>query len=272
MAHGASDLTAVQENNLEPTDGRDFGEIIVSGERNEIRLPLFEGPLELLISLIRKQEIDIYDIPISLIAGQYLEYLQAMRELNLNVAGEFLEMAATLILIKSRMLLPPDPKEESDAEAEDYEDPRRELVEKLLEYERFQEAAQDLYTRQEVESGTWSVSRMKEVIPNEEELVSVSIMDLLSSFRSILRRLEDRRIVELEREAITVAEKIEQIREILKTRKTIRFSSFLRPGISRLHVVVFFIAMLELTRMKFVLLRQEGFGEDILIIRRHKAA
>ena len=255
-----------------PADAAGFEEIIISGERNEIRLPLFEGPLELLVSLIRKQEIDIYDIPISLLTEQYLAYLQAMRELNLNVAGEFLEMAATLILIKSRMLLPPDPAEDSASEAEDFEDPRKELVEKLLEYERFQEAAQDLYTRQEVESGTWSVSRMKEVVPNEEELVSVSLMDLLSSFRSILRRLEDRRIVELEREAITVAEKIEHIREILKTRKTVRFSSFLRPGISRIHIVVYFIAVLELTRMKFVLLRQEGFGEDILIIRRQKAA
>lgn len=245
-------------------------EIVIHLDRNEIRLPLFEGPMDLLLTLIRKQEIDIYDIPIALITEQYLSYLEAMQELNINVAGEFLEMAATLILIKSKMLLPPDPEEEGEAEA--VEDPRKELVDRLLEYEKFQEAAQELYTRQELEAGTWTVSRLGEVAPDADELVCVSLMDLVGAFRNVLQRLEERRVVEIDREAVTVAEKIDQIRQILRHRKTIRFSSFFREGITRLHVVVLFIAVLELVRTKDVLVRQEAFEDDILIIRRQKRA
>jgi hypothetical protein len=131
-------------------DGSLPSAIIPLGDHCEIRLPVFEGPLDLLLHLIRKESIDVYDIPIARITEQYLGYIQLMQDLNVNVAGEFLEMAATLIYIKSRMLLPAEPAADGEMAAE--EDPRAELVERLLEYERFKNAAQTLYEREQLES------------------------------------------------------------------------------------------------------------------------
>ena len=235
------------------------------GDRHEVRLPIFEGPLDLMLHLIRKEHIDIYDIPIAQITGQYLDYIRLMEELNINVAGEFLEMAATLIYIKSKMLLPPPPVENGDLPMDD--DPRRELVEQLLEYEKYKNAAQELYHREQIEAGMWSASRQQEVLPPEEELVAATLFDLLSAYQAIIRRLEERRSLEMEREAVTVAEKIQQIKEALRVRKRFRFSYLLRGRVSRVQLVVLFVAVLELVRLRCVRVRQEELFADFWILR-----
>src|SRR6516165_11900607 len=161
----------------------------------KISLPLYEGPLDLLLDLIRRQKVDIYDIPIAKITEQYLEYLHLMEEMNVDVASEFLLMAAQLIYIKSRMLLPPDP----DALPEEAEDPRTELVRRLLEYEKFKNAAQMLHQREMVENASWNNAG---VIPfSEDEVesqVNVGLFDLLTAFRDIIERAKQRPLMQVD--------------------------------------------------------------------------
>src|ERR1041385_2695204 len=155
----------------------------------KISLPLYEGPLDLLLDLIRRQKLNIYDIPIAKITGQYLDYLHMMEELNVDIASEFLLIAAQLIYIKSRMLLPPDP----DAAPEEQEDPRLELVRRLIEYEKFKNAAQMLYQREMIENAVWSSPGA--VTMEEAELepeLNVTLYDLLLSFREVAKRSEQR--------------------------------------------------------------------------------
>jgi len=233
----------------------------------EVKLPLFEGPLDLLLHLIRKEEIDVYDIPIASITQKYLEYINIMQELNINVAGEFLEMAATLIYIKSKMLLP---VEESEDELSLEDDPRMELVEKLLEYEKFKNIAQVLYVRDQMEQGKWSVPHIEEVLKEDEQLVSVTLFDIMDSFRKVMQKYENRIAVEMERDNITVAEKVAQIKEVLKSRKTIRLSSFIKGNVSRLHIVVLFLAVLELAKTRMIRVKQDELFTDIILIRKDK--
>ncbi|HQO24210.1 MAG TPA: segregation/condensation protein A [Acidobacteriota bacterium] len=243
--------------------------IIDRGESHEVRLADFEGPLDLLLHLIRKEQVDIYDIPIALITTRYLEYIELMQDLNINLAGEFLEMAATLIYIKSRMLLPPEPGPEGDEAV--VEDPRQELVERLLEYEQFKNAAQVLYTREQIETGVMTADRIREVVPPEEELLSVSLFDLIAAYKNVLRQLDERAILEMERENVTVAEKIAQVREMLEQKKKLRFTDLVRLSPARTHVVVLMLALLELARMRDVRLRQDGLFSEIWIIRKAAA-
>lgn len=243
--------------------------IIDRGESHEVRLADFEGPLDLLLHLIRKEQVDIYDIPIALITTRYLEYIELMQDLNINLAGEFLEMAATLIYIKSRMLLPPEPSPEGDEAVA--EDPRQELVERLLEYEQFKNAAQVLYTREQIETGVMTADRIREVVPPEEELLSVSLFDLIAAYKNVLRQLDERAILEMERENVTVAEKIAQVREMLEQKKKLRFTDLVRLSPARTHVVVLMLALLELARMRDVRLRQDGLFSEIWIIRKAAA-
>ncbi len=243
--------------------------IIDRGESHEVRLADFEGPLDLLLHLIRKEQVDIYDIPIALITTRYLEYIELMQDLNINLAGEFLEMAATLIYIKSRMLLPPEPGPEGDEAV--VEDPRQELVERLLEYEQFKNAAQVLYTREQIETGVMTADRIREVVPPEEELLSVSLFDLIAAYKHVLRQLDERAILQLERENVTVAEKIAQVREMLEQKKKLRFTDLVRLSPARTHVVVLMLALLELARMRDVRLRQDGLFSEIWIIRKAAA-
>ncbi|MBN2430986.1 MAG: segregation/condensation protein A [Acidobacteria bacterium] len=252
---------------MESTDQPTAG-VIRLREKYEICLPLFEGPLDLLLHLIRKQEIDIYDIPIALITAQYLDYIRLMQDLNVNVAGEFLEMAATLIYIKSRMLLPVEVTDEDGLLLE--EDPRLELVERLLEYEKFKKIAEEMYTRFQVESSMWSVSRVNEVMDDDEPLVAADIIDLMAAYHNLVKRYEDRLALEVEREQITVAEKMQQITEMLRTRKSVRFSKLFTERITRRNLIVLFIAVLELVRMRTVRARQDELFSDIILYRRNK--
>jgi len=234
-----------------------------------IKLDAFEGPLDLLLHLIRKEEIDIWNIPIARITEQYLEYLQIMTDLNINLAGEWLLMAATLIYIKSRMLLPPDPTATSQEELK--EDPRKELVYQLLEHQKFKNAAQMLYTREEVESSVWH-NPPREVEEGEKEVVAVTLFDLVKAFHEIVLRFEAQRAMEMTQEEVSIEEKIEDIRRRFLVHDTILFSTFFAEARSKRHLIVTFLALLELVRLREIWIYQKKAFDEIYITRGRSAA
>ena len=229
----------------------------------EVKLEAFTGPMDLLLHLTRKQKVNIYDIPIALIARQYLEYLSLMKTLNLSLAGEFLVMAATLLYIKSRMLLP----KEVDTEFEDEEvlDPRSELVRQLVEYERFKDAAGSLVARER----KWQDSFSRDLLPvpkksEEEDEVweeDLQLFDLLSALQEVLHRSPSDQYIEFSREHWTVEERIQVIMERLETEATIPFEELFEQQWSRPLIIATFLGLLELVRMNLVQLFQgEWFG------------
>ena len=226
----------------------------------KITLPLYEGPLDLLLDLIRRQKVDIYDIPIARITEQYLSYLHLMEELNVDLASEFLVIAAQLIYIKSRLLLPPDP----DAPPEEQEDPRAELVRRLLEYEKFKNAAQMLYQREMIENAVWS--NPGEVTVDEVDLepeLNVTLYDLLLAFRDVCKRAEQRPLMEVQRDEFSVEQMMAYLFEkIVSARSPVAVSDVLPDITSRRGLITAFLALLELTRLRAIYLRQEkAFGE-----------
>ena len=230
----------------------------------KITLPLYEGPLDLLLDMIRRQKIDIYDIPIAKITEQYLEYLHFIQELNVDVASEFLVIAAQLIYIKSRMLLPPDP----DAPPEEADDPRAELVRRLLEYEKFKNAAQMLYQKQQIEENVWS--KPDKSLYNDQgtegELV-VSLVDLVKVFQQVLERRKEVARIELRHETFTVAQMIVQLRgQILASDDgSVNLVRFFEACPSRHAMIVAFLAVLEMVKLQAVAIVQEKeFGEIML--------
>ena len=221
----------------------------------QVKIPLFEGPLDLLLHLIRKNEVDIYDIPVATITGQYLEYLEVMKALNIEVAGEFLVMAATLIQIKSRMLLPPQGGEEEE------EDPRLEIALPLLEYIRFKEAAGWLSERSWLDRDVYLRGEHDDVSPpNQEELTlfNLNLFELIDAFKDILdrsARLKDHRV---KLEAVSLSERVAEIMERLRTEENIRFIDLFDPEKGIGDLVLTFLALLELARMGFVRIYQEA--------------
>jgi segregation and condensation protein A len=236
----------------------------VEGVGITIHLDAFQGPLDLLLHLIKREEIDIWNIPIARITEQYLLYLEAMKELNINLAGEWLVMAATLIFIKSRMLLPPDPVDAS-AEAQP-EDPRNELVYQLLEHQKFKNAAQMLYEKEEVENAVWN-HPPREALEEGKDLVSVTLFDILRAFSEVVRRFESQRSLEVTFEEISIEQKLEEVRRVLQVRDTILFTSFFESAQSKQHVIVTFLALLELVRLREVWLYQKKAFDEIYITR-----
>jgi len=228
---------------------------------------VYEGPLDLLLDLIRRQDIDIYDIPIARITAQYLTYVERMRELDVNVAAEFIYMAAVLIHIKSKMLLPRDPL----ATAEAIEDPRAELVNRLLEHEKFKSAAQMLLQKQQIEDAIWSNPALKEFKDAEgtEPELAADVIDLVKTFQQILDRARSRPILQVDEETVTVGQMIDYLRRRLSLEeKPIRLKQMLRNIESRQALVCMFLAMLELVRLQAIQLRQDRlFGE--ILIRKH---
>jgi segregation and condensation protein A len=226
-----------------------------------IKIPVFEGPFDLLLHLIRENKIDIYDIPISLITSQYLQYIEIMKELNLEIAGEFLVMAATLIQIKSKMLLPPD----EEAPSEEQEDPRQELVRKLLEYQKFKEAAVDLRKREE----EWTTVFRKEPLSDEDDgelyLFDLGLFDLIEAFRKILDTAPPD-VVSITKETLTVKDKMSIIMEILEGQEAVRFEDLFRDGITRVQLIVTFVALLELIRLGLARAYQEKEFGNIWVI------
>jgi segregation and condensation protein A len=228
-----------------------------------IRLDSFEGPLDLLLHLIKREEIDIWNIPIARITEQYLEYIELMKDLNINVAGEWLVMAATLIFIKSRMLLPPDP---AVTQEEARDDPRTELVYQLLEHQKFKNAAQMLHVREEVENAVWN-SPPGEVIEEGKDLVAVTLFDLLKAFQEVVRRFDAQQSMELQQEEVTIEQKVADIRHLLMVHDTIHFSTLFARMPSKMHVIVTFLALLELVRLHEIWLYQKKVFDEIHITR-----
>jgi segregation and condensation protein A len=225
-----------------------------------IRLDGFEGPLDLLLHLIRREELDIWNIPIAHITEQYLAYLQMMKDLNINLAGEWILMAATLIFIKSRMLLPPDPAQETGGD-EQPDDPRRELVYQLLEHQKFKNAAQMLYTREEVENAVWN-SPPPEVIEDGKEVIAITLFDLLKAFHEVVQRYESQAPMELSQEEVSIDQMLAEMRRLLIVHEKLQFSSFFARARSKRHLIVAFLALLELVRLREIWLFQEKvFGE-----------
>ena len=219
----------------------------------------FEGPLDLLIHLIKKNEVDIYDIPIVLITKQYLEYLDLMKELNLDVAGEFLVMAATLIHIKSRTLVPRLETESGDDE--DDEDPRDLLMRRLLEHQQFKAAAELLHERETVRSAQWARpdGRVEEIAgePFEREL-EVDLFSLLQAFQAVLSRARERPPVRLPEEVVPIETRIEELRERLATVEACGFEELFADVSSRRELITTFLAVLEMIRLKMIRVFQQG--------------
>jgi segregation and condensation protein A len=226
-----------------------------------IQLETYEGPLDLLLDLIRKQEINIYEIPIAKITAQYLDYVHRnLERLDTEVAGEFLLMAATLIHIKSRMLLPVDPSETS----EDSEDPRAELVHQLIEHEKFKKAAQMLQQKQVVQGAMWSAPGLAEFLdPEAEPELAVSLFDLVRAFQQVLDRAKDRPLMEIAEEKVSVAEMMRNLCAVLAARsQPLPLREMLAGLRSRDAIVATFLALLELIRLQAVAIRQSQlFGE-----------
>ncbi|HEX5646371.1 MAG TPA: segregation/condensation protein A [Nitrospira sp.] len=232
----------------------------------QVRIENFEGPLDLLLHLIKKNEINIYDIPIALIANQYLEYIEAMKNLNLNVAGDFLVMAATLLQIKSKMLLPPD---EAVQDEEDGPDPREELVRRLLEYKTYKEAARQLDGQEQLWREMFSREQAapEPVNPEEMQLENVSLFDLVDALQGILDRNPGKRLIEIIPDNLTVRERMNVILELLEGKDSVSFVDLFEPASHRLIVIVTFLAMLELIRLRVARVFQaETFG-PILVSR-----
>jgi segregation and condensation protein A len=223
-----------------------------------VRLEVFEGPLDLLLFLIKKDEIDIYDIPIAHITEQYLEYLRLLEQLDIAVAGDFLVMASTLIYIKSKMRWPPTPK--ADGEEDLNEDPRTELVERLLEYQKFKSAANMLYSRGEIESACYTRGVIETDESNPE--ISTTLFDLLRVFREILKRAESAVEIEIQRDEMTIAEKLQQIDALLADGGEINVRALFEMARSKRELILTFLAFLELVKeMKISLIQRELFGE-----------
>ncbi len=234
-----------------------------------LKLEVFEGPLDLLLHLIKKNEIDIYDIPIALITQQYLEYLEIMKSLNLDIASEFLLMAATLLHIKSKMLLPPSEEEAAEEEIpEGEEDPRAELVRRLLEYQRFKEAAQELakgpLLDQEVFIRQFFDGAERE---EAEEFLGgeITLYDLVQAMKKVLQSISEEEFEEITVEHLNIKDKIHQIMEHLWDGESFSFQELFTALTPRRELVVTFLALLELIRLRMVQVYQSQAFSEIRI-------
>jgi len=227
-------------------------EITPDGDTDQLKITLgdFEGPLDLLLYLIRQEQVNIYDIPIARITDEYLRYLNLMQELDLTVAGDFLVMAAQLIEVKSRMLLPRDPL----AEDEEILDPRAELVDRLLEHEKFKAAAEMLWSRATVERAVFTRAEI-ETDKNNPEVV-VGLFDLLRVFQEILARHKEEILLEIEREEVSMADMIDRLRNMVRSAGEVNLMTFFERAKSRRELVVAFLSVLELVRMSEISLVQ----------------
>jgi segregation and condensation protein A len=244
-----------------------------SPDAYNVKLETFEGPLDLLIHLIRKNEVNVYDIPIALITDQYLSYIDLMQELNLDVAGEFLLMAATLIHIKSRMLLPrPAPEDEAGAE----EDPREALVRRLLEHQKYKAAAELLHDRETLRSAQWMRpdSRVADAAGDAyEPELEVDLFSLLAAFKGVLERAKHRPRMVLPPEQISIELRIEQLLDRLSETEACGFEDLFTDGDgSRPFLIVTFLAILEMIRLNLIRVFQAGAFGAIRIYKRARPA
>ncbi len=232
-----------------------------------VHLEQYEGPLDLLLDLIRRHQINIYDIPIAKITAQYLEYMHTAESMNVDLGGEFVLMAATLIQIKSRMLLPAEPV----LPGEQPEDPRADLVNRLLEHEKYKNAAQMLHQKQQIEENVWSNPQIAAFLEEDDDPgLAVSLIDLVRTFEQILERAKNRPQFEVAGEDVSVAQQIQYLKNLLlATDEPVLLHELFEKQPGRRPLVALFLAVLELVRMQAIILRQkETFGE--IVIRKHK--
>ncbi len=224
----------------------------------KVRLDIFEGPLDLLLHLIKRNEVDIYDIPIADITRQYLEYIDILKEMNLNLAGEFLVMAATLTHIKSRLLLPIDAEESGEEEGPD---PREELIRMLLEYQRYKDAAVELGDRLVLGRDVFRRGHAMEVASDDEPgLMNVSVFDLMDALKSILDRAPGESRLELTVDRFTLADKINHVLEVLGRGESVTFVSLFPEDATKGEIIVTFLAVLELAKLVLIKVHQTGDG------------
>ena len=235
----------------------------------KIRLEMFEGPLDLLLYLVKKDHLNIYDIPIAKVTGQYLEYINLMQLLDLNIVGEFLVMAATLMQIKSKMLLPA----EELAVEEEQEDPRAELVKRLLEYEKFKQIADNLKQReisqQEVfkRTKTEMPADVNTPLAESEKYFEASIFDLINAFSQALKDIPREVFYEVIKDQYTVEQKVHDILHLLLVETEIKLSGLFSKAKNKMEIIVIFLSILELAKMKEIIARQDVEFEDIIISR-----
>lgn len=235
-------------------------EIVADDTTDDLKIVMgdFDGPLDLLLHLIRQEQVNIYDIPVARIADEYLRYLQVMQELDIAVAGDFLVMAATLIELKTRMLLPRDPF----AAPEEEEDPRKDLVDQLLEYQKYKAAAQMLWSRATVERAVFKRAEIETDKNNPE--VSVGLFDLLKVFQEILARHKEEVLLEIEREEISMTEMLERLRNMVMSAGELNLRVFFERAQSRRELVLAFLSVLELVRSTEIkLFQKETFGDIV---------
>ncbi len=233
----------------------------------DVELAMYAGPLDLLLDLVRKHKLNVLDLPIAQITEQYLAYLKQAEDLNIDLGGDFVFMASTLILIKSKMLLPKDPT----VPDEEQEDPREELVRQLIDHERFIQAAQMLKQKREVEENVWSNPSLEAFEDEDMEPgLAVSVFDLVKTFEDVLERFKNRPAYEIEEEEVSVASRIEFLRNMLvSVDRPVELLEVFERQQSVSALVSTFLAVLEMVRMQAVLLRQpEAFGS--IVLRKHK--
>ncbi len=234
----------------------------------KIRLDIFEGPLDLLLYLVKKDHLNIYDIPIAKVTQQYLEYINFMQLLDLNIVGEFLVMAATLMQIKSKMLLPA----EETAVLEEEQDPRAELVKRLLEYEKFKQVAENLRQREVSQQEVFKRPKIEmpedaKTQSKEEVYFEASIFDLISAFSRALKDIPREVFYEVVKDQYTVEQKVHDILHMLLLQPEIKLSELFAKAKAKMEIIVVFLAILELAKMKEIVARQDTQFEDIIIIR-----
>lgn len=233
----------------------------------KVRLEVFEGPLDLLLYLVRKDHLNIYDIPIAKITEQYLGYMELMRLLDLNIAGEFLVMAATLMQIKSKMLLP---AQESQEVQETEEDPRAELVKRLLEYEKFKELAEDLRSRESKQREVFTRPKLEgqnEIPTDTQGYFEASIFDLITAFSRALEDIPKELFYEVIKDEFTIEEKIHEILHLLLVEPCVRIFELFAKAKNKIEIIVIFLSILELIRLKEIIIRQKGLFGEIEILR-----
>jgi segregation and condensation protein A len=242
-------------------------ESILPEDAPTIRLPLFEGPLDLLLFLIRREKIDIHDIPIAPITRQYMEYLDLMRELSLDVAGEFMVLAATLIHIKSKMLVPLEPTEAEGEE--EHVDPREELVRRLLEFQRYKEAAGVLHQQAQIRAAQWT--RPDTVLPTfddaGEEMLEAGLYDLVAAFKELLDRRKALLAHEVEAEGPPVEQRMEELLAMIREGESLEFLELFASLETKAAMITTFLALLELIRLKRVRVYQRGMFGPIRVFR-----
>jgi segregation and condensation protein A len=238
-------------------------EIVPDNVTDDLKIVLgeFEGPLDLLLHLIRQEQVSIYDIPVARITDEYLRYLQALHEMDIAVAGDFLVMAATLIELKTKMLLPRDPL----APVEEEEDPRKDLVNQLLEYQKYKAAAQMLWSKATLEHAIFKRAELETDKNNPE--VAVGLFDLLKVFQDILARHKEEVLLEIEREEISMAEMLERLRNMVLSSGELNLRVFFERARSRRELVLAFLSVLELVRTTEIkLMQRQTFGDIIACV------